>query len=159
PVRAALLLDEAVLRARVEEWREVWVLVRLLDEELALPGAGPLAPREQAEAAILTGLAAEHDGRADEALRRWNRAAGLPLSREERRFVDVRRQRHLIALGQLREARALLDGYMNVPGELGRYLRYRNGLARFLSGDEGALLAMGRELLGHRSVAETAGDP
>jgi hypothetical protein len=159
PVRVAVILDEAIVRARLEEWPEVWVLVRLLDEEAALANAGPLSPPEQAEAAVLAGLAAEHDERDAEALRRWNRAAELPLSQDLARFVDVHRQRHLIASGQLREARALLDRYTEVPGELGRYLRYRNALARFQTGDEGGVLAMARSLLGKHSIAENATDP
>jgi hypothetical protein len=74
-------------------------------------------------------------------------------------FVDVQRQRLLIATGRLREARALLDGYGELGGELGRYLRYRNALARFQSGDEGGTLALARGLLGRRSIAESSVDP
>ncbi len=159
PTRVALLLDEAVLRARLADWPEVWVLVRLTDEEAKRPGAGPLAPSEQAELALLAGLAAERDGRDGAALEQWDRAAALPLSKEVALFVDVRRQRLLVAAGRLREARALLDRYNGAPGDLGRYLRYRNALVRFQTNDEGALLAMARQLLGKRRAADNAADP
>src|SRR5205814_9003380 len=67
-VRAALLLDEVVLRARLGEWSEVWVLARLLDEELGRPGAGALTSAEEGERTILGALAAEQERHDDAAL-------------------------------------------------------------------------------------------
>jgi hypothetical protein len=152
PVRTALLLDEAVLRARLGEWSEVWVLVRLLDPKTLRPG-------EEAEEEMLAALAAEHEDRAADALTRWERALSLPLEKDERRFVDFHRQKLLMAGERWAEARQVLDAYANLHGKLGRYLRYRSALARFQLGDEAALLASARELTGGRQVAEIDADP
>jgi hypothetical protein len=152
--RAALLLDEAVVRARLDEWGEVWVLERMLEKE-----ADSLNPKETAEASILAGLAAEHEDRLSDALERWQRAAKLPLLRDEQQFVDLQRQRLLVQFGRLEEARELLDSYSNLPGALGRYFRYRSALVHFQLGDEAGTLAIARELNSKQSAAEVASDP
>jgi hypothetical protein len=108
---------------------------------------------------MLAALAAEHEERPNDALARWERAVSLPLPTDERRFADFHRQKILMDAERWAEARQLLDQYANLRGPFGRYLRYRSAVARFQLGDEAALLASARALMGGRPVADIDADP